>query len=285
VRHSRPALAVTAALLLAASAAPALAATTTTPATGAAQSSLTLLDLTLGGHHASVGQIAAVASDTTSRVAQLVVTPAVLDSTVVGRQTVTPANAPATVPSGSAQTISVPNLLSLTGPTLAVDAKTAPSVLTSAALKALGTVTLTPAGLASLPLNLQAATLDNIAQVTSSQSEATKSVVIGGLSLPSINQLLSSLGVDLNALLDQLTQGNLDKLGGLVGANLATLNSAVDTAQAALASAPSSLSAAQAALASATSALSVIGSPLRRLTSMGAISSSNTPSCCAAAAR
>lgn len=234
MRRSRPALAFTAALLVAAAAAPALAATTTTPATGAAQSTLTLLDLSLGGHHASVGQIAAVASDTNSRVAQLVVTPAVLDSTVVGRQTVTPANAPATVPSGSPQTISVPNLLSLTGPTLALDAKTAPSVLTSAALKALGTVTLTPAGLASLPLNLQAATLDNLAEVTTTQSQATKSVVIGGLSLPSINQLLASLGVDLNALLDQLTQGNLDKLSGLVGSTLGTLNSAVDTAQSAL---------------------------------------------------
>ena len=73
--------------------------------------------------------------------------------------------------------------------------------------------------------------------MTSSQTEATKSVVIGGLALPSVNQLLAGLGVDLNALLNQLTQGNLDKLGGLVGANLATLNSAVDTAQAALTSA------------------------------------------------
>ena len=79
MRRSRPALAVSAALLLAASAAPALAATTTTPATGAAQSTLTLLDVALGGHTVSAGQIAAVASNTSSRVAQLVVTPAVLD--------------------------------------------------------------------------------------------------------------------------------------------------------------------------------------------------------------
>jgi len=49
VRRSRPALAITAALVLAASAAPALAATTTTPATGSARSTLTLLDLALGG--------------------------------------------------------------------------------------------------------------------------------------------------------------------------------------------------------------------------------------------
>ena len=255
MRRSRPILAVTAGLLLAASAAPALAATTTTPATGAAQSTLTLLDVALGGHQVSAGQIAAVASNTGSRVAQLVVTPAVLDGTAVGRQTVTPANAPATIPSGSPQTVSVPNLLSVTGPTLTLDAQSGPTaVLTSAALKALGQVTLTPAGLATLPINLQTASLDNLAKVTASQTEATKSVVIGGLALPSVNQLLSSLGVDLNALLDQLTQGNLDKLGGLVGANLATLNAAVDTAQAAIASAPDSLAAAQTALTSATTA-------------------------------
>jgi trimeric autotransporter adhesin len=257
VRHSRPALAITAALVLAASAAPALAATTTTPATGSARSTLTLLDLALGGHQVSAGEIAAVASNTGSRVAQLVVTPAVLDGTAVGRQTVSPANAPATVPSGSPQSVSVPNLLTVTGPTLTLDAQSGPTaVFTSAVLKALGQVTLTPAGLASLPINLQAASLNNIAKVTATQTEATKSVVIGGLSLPSVNQLLSSLGVDLNALLNQLTQGNLDKLGGLVGANLATLNAAVDTAQAALGSAvPTTLNAAQTALTSAQTTL------------------------------
>jgi len=250
VHRSRPALAVTAALVLAASAAPALAATTTTPATGAAQSTLTLLNVALGGHTVSAGQLAAVASNTGSRVAQIVVTPVVLDGTAHGEQTVTPANAPATVPSGSPQSVSVPNLLSVTGPTLALDAQSSSTqVLTTAALKALGSVNLTPAGLTSLPINLQTASLANVAKVTSTQTEATKSVTIGALSLPSINQLLSGLGIDLNALLDQLTQGNLDKLGGLVGANLATLNSAVDTAQAALTSAPDTLAGATAAAA------------------------------------
>src|SRR3954452_4572727 len=255
---------MTVALVLAASAAPALAATTTTPATGSARSTLTLLDLAVGGHQVSAGQIAAVASNTGSRVAQLVVTPVVLDGTAHGQQTVTPANAPATVPSGSPQTVSVPNLVTVTGPTLALDAQAGPTaVLTSAVLKALGQVTLTPAGLTSLPINLQAASLNNIAKVTATQTEATKSVVIGGLALPSVNQLLSGLGVDLNALLNQLTQGNLDKLGGLVGANLATLNAAVDTAQAALGSAvPATLSAANTALTSATTALNTANATL-----------------------
>ena len=259
MRRLRPVLAATAVLTLTAAAAPAIGATTTTPATGSAQSTLTLLDVALGGHSVQAGQIAAVATNTPSRLAQLVVTPAVLDGSAVGRQTVTPASAPATVPSGSPQSVSVPNLLTLTGPTLSVDAQEGPAaVLTSAALKALGQLNLTPAGLAALPVNLQAASLDNLAKVTATQSEASKSIVIGGLSLPSINDLLKSLGVDLNALLDQLTQGNLNKLQGLVGSTLTTLNSAVDTAQAALTSAgqsaPDTLSTAQAALAPAQAA-------------------------------
>ena len=261
MRRLRPVLAVTAALTLTVAAAPAIGSTTTTttPSTGSAQSALTLLDLALGGHSVQAGEIAAVASNTPSRVAQIVITPVTLDGTAHGQQTVTPASAPVTVPAGSPQSVNVPNLLTLTGPTLAVDAQSGPAaVLTSAALKALGQITLTPAGLAALPLNLQAATLNNLAKVTSTQSEASKTIVVGGLSLPSVNDLLKSLGVDLNALLDQLTQGNLNKLQGLVGSALTTLNSTVDSAQAALTaasqSAPDTLSAAQAQLASATAA-------------------------------
>ena len=261
MRRLRPVLAVTAALTLTAAAAPAIGATTTTttPSTGSAQSSLTLLDVALGGHSVQAGQIAAVASNAPSRVAQIVITPVTLDGTAHGQQTVTPASAPVTVPAGSPQSVSVPNLLSLTGPTLSVDAQAGPAaVLTSAALKALGQLTLTPAGLAALPVNLQAASLSNLAKVTSTQSEASKSIVVGGLSLPSINDLLKSLGVDLNALLDQLTQGNLDKLQGLVGSALTTLNSTVDSAQAALTAAgqaaPDTLATAKAALAPAQSA-------------------------------
>jgi len=256
VHLSRPALALTAALTLTAGAAPALAASTTTPSKGNAHSALTLLQVSLAGHTVSAGTIEGVASDAASRVAKLVVTPVTLDGTAIGQQTVTPANSPMTVPS-SAQSATVPNLLSLTGPTLAVTAKSGPTaVLASAVLKALGTVTLKPAGLVSLPLNLQTASMTNLAQVTANQSEAEKSLNIGSLSLPSINDLLAGLGVDVNALLAQLTQGNLNTLNGLVsGTALTALNNAVDTAQAALASAPNSLAGAVAALAPATTQL------------------------------
>src|SRR5205823_14070984 len=57
-------------------------------------------------------------------------------------------------------------------------------------------------------------------------------------SLPSVKSLLASLGIDLTALLDQLTQGNLTKLAGVVTSTttgaVATANAAVDSAQTAL---------------------------------------------------
>jgi hypothetical protein len=268
VHLSRPALAVTAALTLTAGAAPALAASTSTPSKGNAHSALTLLQVSLAGHTVTAGTIEGVASDATSRVAKLVVTPVTLDGTAIGQQTITPANSPMTVPS-SAQSATVPNLLSLTGPTLAVSAKSGPTaVVTSAVLKALGAVTLKPAGLVTLPLNLQAASMTNIAQVTSAKSEAEKSLNIGSLSLPSVNDLLTGLGVDLDALLAQLTQGNLNALNGLVsGTALTTLNTAVDNAQAALATAPDSLAAAVAALAPATTQLNQATAALNTATS------------------
>lgn len=276
-------MAVTAAITVAAAAAPAFAATTTTPAQGNSRSALTLLELSLAGHTVTAGTLEAVATNASSRVAKLVVTPVAIDGAAKGQQTITPSNAPATVPS-TAQTVSVPNLLSVTGPTLSLDAKSSPTdVLTTAALKALGSIDLKPAGAVDLPINLQTASLTDLAEVTSSQSQAEKTVTVGSLSLPSINQLLSGLGVNLTALLGQLTQANLDALNGLVSSNtLAALNSAVDTAQAALASAPDTLAGATAALTAANSQLSSANTALTAAnsawtTAFGAINTALLP--------
>lgn len=251
---------VTAALTLTAAAVPAVASTstTTTPATGTATSSLTVADVSLAGQSVQVGSIAAVASDASSRIAKLVVTPLTLNGTPHGSQTVDPSTAPATVPSSGTVTVSLPSGLgSVTGPTFTVDAQAGPTaVLTSAVLKALGAIDLKPAGAVDLPINLQAASLTNLAKVTSTQAEATKSLTIGTLSLPDINTLLAGLGVNVDNLLAALTQDKLDALNGLVSTDtLTSLNAAVDSAQAALTNAPQSLDAAQAALAPAQDAL------------------------------
>lgn len=260
----RPALAATAALTLTAAAAPAaLAASSTTPSAGTAHSALTLLQVSIAGHDVTAGGIDAVATDAATRAAKLVLTPVSLDGTPEGQQTVTPANAPMNVPA-SPQSVSVANLLSVTGPTFAVDAKAGPTtVLTSAVLKALGSVDLKPAGLVDLPLDLQAASLANVAQVTATQAEAEKSISLGGLALPSVNDLLSGLGVNLTALLAQLTQDKLDALNGLVSTDaLTALNTAVDSAQSALGSAPGTLSAATSALSAANTQLSAANGAL-----------------------
>jgi hypothetical protein len=253
VYRFRPAFAVTAALTLATVAAsPAGAATTTTH--GAASSGLRLLHVELGGDAISAGQIVAEASNAASpHVAQLVVTPAAIDGTTYGQQTVTPAQSPMTVPS-SAQTATLPGgLASVTGPTFALTAKDGATVLTSAVLKALGSLSVGP-----LPIKLDAtaASLTNTAEVTSSQASAEKSVVLGALALPSVADLLDALNVDPLALVESLTKANLDKLNALVkGTALTALDSAVTTAQSAIgAGAPQTFAATDAAKSAADAA-------------------------------
>ena len=226
----RPALAVAAVLSLVttAAAAPALA-SSSTPAHGTASSGLRLLHVELAGHAISAGEIAAEASNAaTPHVADIVVTPAALDGTTYGQQHVTPASSPVTVPSGT-QTATIPGgLASLTGPTFALTASDGTTVLTSAVLKALGSLSVGP-----LPVSLDAtaASLTNTAEVTATQASAQKSVVIGGLSLPSVADLLDALNINPLALVLSLTKSNLDALNALVdGGALTTANDAVTAA-------------------------------------------------------
>jgi hypothetical protein len=207
----------------------------TTPSTGSAVSRLTVLHVSLNGDSVDAGDIRAVADNAAPHVAKLVVTP--LDSSVtgpVGRQTITPSDGDSTVP-GTPKSLSLPDagtaLLTITGPTFGAKAvDNATQVSATAALKALGQI-----DLLTVPLDLSAASLSNVAKVTSTSSTATKSVSLGGLALPSIQDLLASLGVDLDTLLEQITQGRLNDLVDLVGGNVDALNTAVDNAQAGLA--------------------------------------------------
>jgi hypothetical protein len=244
-------VAATSLAALAAVTLPASATTTTTPSHGQATSSLTILRVTLAGQTVTAGRIVAVAGNaSTPHVAKLVVTP--VDSSVtgpLGQQTVTPSSS-TTVPS-SPKSIALPNGLgSVTGPTFVAQAKdSATSVLANASLKALGGVTL-----ASVPLNLGVASLADTARVVSSNATAEKTFSLGNLALPSINDLLAALGLDIS----QLTQDQLTQLAGVVGtvsAAITTLNSQIDTLQTQVAGAPATTSAAQAAVTSATSAL------------------------------
>jgi hypothetical protein len=227
-------VAVTAVGAIAAVAMPAGAVTTTTPSHGHATSTLTILQLRIAGQTVTAGRISAVAGNAASpHVAKLVVTP--LDSTAtgpIGQQTITPASGSATVP-GTPGSVNLPSGLgSVTGPTFVAEAKDgAAAVLATAKLSALGKVTL-----AGVPLNLKLASLNDTAQVVASNATAEKSFSLGDLSLPSIADLLASLGLDLTQTLDELTQGKLTQLAGLVTTTssgaVKAANDAVDTAQA-----------------------------------------------------
>jgi len=261
----RPALAFVTVASVAALAIPANAASSSTAAKGSATSSLTVLRLTVSGTTITAGQIAAVAGNTTKpHQAKLVITP--IDSTLtgpVGQQTITPSSNTSTVPAAP-KSVDLPSGLgSVTGPTFSVKAADdATAVLASAALKALGKVTVL-----TVPLSLKAASLADVAKVTSSSATAKKSLELGSLSLPSLFDLLTSLGLDVNGLLDQLTQGKLTDLAGLVTSTLTgavkTANDAVDTAQAAVSgTVPKTLDSAQTALTGANGALTTANGAL-----------------------
>jgi hypothetical protein len=236
VAFSRPSGRTTVALAAAAGFAalslPAGAATTSTPATGSAESRLTILHIALNDETVDAGDLRAVADNATPHVAKLVVTP--LDSSVtgpLGRQTITPSDGSSTVPTAP-KSLSLPDtgtaLLQVTGPTFNAEAvDSATKVAASAALDALGQVQLL-----TVPIDLQAASLSDVAKVTATRATAVKSLSVGGLALPSVQDLLAALGVDLDTLLEQITQGRLNDLVDLIGGNVDALNTAVDDAQA-----------------------------------------------------
>src|SRR3954453_5767957 len=231
--------------------------TTTTPSHGKASSTLTIVRLKIGGQSVSLGRISAVAGTLkTPHTAALTVTPIAYDFPAVGKsgslgqQTITPANGSVTVPTPPAS-IALPNGLgSVIGPSFTAHAKDgAAAVLAAAKLSTIGKVTL-----AGVPLDLRLASLGNLAQVVSTNATADKTLSIGDLSLPSVNDLLAGLGLDIS----RLTQDQLTQLAGVVGtvsSAISTLNTQIDTLQTQVAGAPATLAAGDAAVTTATSAL------------------------------
>src|SRR4051812_12851182 len=114
---------------------------------------------------------------------------------------------------GAAGSVTLPNGLgSVTGPTFVAEAKdTAAGVLATTRLSTIGKV-----NLSGVPINLHLVSLDHTARVVSGNATAEKSFSLGDLSLPTLSQLLAALGLDLTGTLDELTQGKLTQLAGLV---------------------------------------------------------------------
>ncbi len=254
--------AATAALALCVASGTASAATTTTAAAGRGASTLSLLSLTVAGHELSLAGLS-LTSDTIAspRISTVSVTPVTVDGTAYGKQTVNQSSSPKSVAPVSAPGALAP-FASLTSPAFDLTASSLPS--NHAGASSLGTVKLL-----GLPVALSGA-LEAATAVTSADgARGLKTVTIDNLALPSINDILGALGLDLSA----LPVGTLDELVNaleLVTGAVATAENAVDTAQAAvdsatsdLASKTSALTAAQATLTTATSTLATATSTMQ----------------------
>jgi len=258
--NRRPLLASAAALTavaLTAAAGSAGAATAAVPAAGNASSTVELLDLLVGGHSIQAGTLELLSNTVDGKVAKVTVTPITADGTDYGTQTVTPATSPKGVASASS-----PGALSafagLTSPAVDVSASDAPS--THAGTTSLGGLTLL-----GLPVSLDGGLSVGSSVSNSGGAVGTKTLSLENVALPSIADVLASLGLDLTALpVDTLTS-LLDQLDLVTGA-VTTAQNAVDAAQAQLDAAVSDVATQTAALSTAQSALTTAQSTLAAAT-------------------
>lgn len=213
-----------------------------------------MLGLSAAGHELTVGDIVLSSDSTTSPVESAVtVVPVTADGTSYGRQVITPATSPKGIAALSSPSVLGP-VASLTSPAISVSATSGPS-------NQAGTSSLGAVKLLGMPLSLSGA-VNLVSSVGSTAgAQGMKTVSLKNLALPSLNDLLAALGLDLN----KLPVGTLTTLVSqlnLASTAISTAQNTVDAAQAAvntatatLASKTSALTAAQATLATAQSTL------------------------------
>jgi hypothetical protein len=231
------------------------------PAAGSATSTLTLLSLSAVGKNVQAVTVTASSATTAGTLAKITAAPLKVDGAdVVPAVTVEPSSSPVTVPS-----VSTPGALA------AIASASTPSLQLSASDGAAGPASglSTPDGLGSLSvLGLPIAIDGSVSigsAVTGAKADAGKSVTISDLALPSLADLLASLGLDLSKLpaetLNRLLEDLPMTISEAVGNGVDTVNGAIDEAQAAVddandavQDATQALSGAQQALATATTA-------------------------------
>lgn len=205
---------VTSTAVLAIGALPASAATTTTPAAGAASSELRLLTLSSGAGRIAVGIAALKAATLPALTAGVDLIPAQVGTQAVGEVQVGPGQSHTSPP----VSVSLP-VGSLTGPSLRATASTAQGhPAADLVANALG-----QAAVAGAPLDLGVTSLQDAATVTAGDAVASKVLKINDVALPSIDALLASLGLNLNAL-------NVSALAALYGVVSGTTSAAAATA-------------------------------------------------------
>jgi hypothetical protein len=263
-----PLLSVAAAAALVVTAGAANAATVTTPAAGDATSTIVLGEVVAAGTDVVVGTLELVTSTTgTSPVAQVVVTPLSSGGEDTGKQTVTPAESPATV---GAESLDLLGLGTISSPAFSVTAASPDSGPTSNA----GAESLGGLELLGLPVALDG-TLSAGSSVLDGGASSGKTFEVRDLALPSIGDLLEALGLDLD-LLGQLVPGVLAQIVTLLDlpidpailddiTSLAELQDAIDAAQAAVDTAQTAVDGAQADLDDAIADLSNATTQLTQL--------------------
>jgi hypothetical protein len=226
--NRRPVLASTAALaaLMLAAASGTASGATATAAAGSASSSLTLLRVLAAGHDLSAGTLVLRSDTTTSpRISRVEVTPVTVDGTAYGRQVVDQSSSPKTVGAVSSPG-ALSSLVSLSSPGMGISATSDPSNQVGASslggLKVLG-----------LPVSLGGALQTTSSVSSTSGASAGKTVTLTNLALPSVADLLASLGLDLSKLPIGSLTSLLSQLN-LVTSTVTTAQNAVDTAQAAV---------------------------------------------------
>lgn len=243
----RPLLALTAATAAVTLCAVSGTAAAATTAAGRGTSSLSVLSLTVAGHQLSLADLSLISDTIASpRVSSVTFTPVTVDGTAYGKQSVNQSSSPQTVGAVSAPAALAP-VASLTSPTLAISATSAPS--NHAGATSLGAVKVL-----GLPVKLAGA-LDIASAVSSTTgAQGLKTVTISDLALPSVADVLAALGLDLS----KLPVASLDQLVNaleLVTSAISTAENTVDSAQAAVDAATADLATKTAALAAANTTL------------------------------
>lgn len=261
--RTRPLLAASAALVLLGG--PVIAAVgdpADGPSVGSATSTLTLLDLTLGGENLRVLELA-LGSDSTPATS-FVVTPLTAGGTAYGKQTLTSRSA--VLPVVDTRSLAPAALSALAAVRTPVIDVVSSGGTSSASASSLGDISVL-----GMPLTVNG-TVRIGSTVDGAQAMGEKTLVITDLALPSIADLLAARGLDLTALpvdslvdlLDglDLTSTSITDLVAVLEAALAPVQSQVSAAEALVAGADDTVAAAaqeladaQAALAAATTTL------------------------------
>lgn len=222
-------------------------------AAGTATSTATLASISAVGTDVAVAALTASAGTTSGILSKVTLAPLAVDGVnVVPAVTVEPSNSPVTVP-GPSTPDEIGSVLDVMGPTVTISAAGGGSPTSGLT---------TTDGLGSISVLGMDVSIDGAltvgSTVTPSKADAAKTLTVTDFALPSLADILGSLGIDLAALPVDVLNDLVDQLPISVptelDAAIVAANAAIDTAQTAVDDAVGDLEVAQSALNTAQSA-------------------------------